>query len=327
MKSRLLGKDGFKVSEIGMGCWQIGGNWGPNISDVKGMDILLSAYESGITFFDTADVYGDGKSEELIGKFIKNYNKPIKVATKFGHDSNVYPNNYSKNILFSSVELSLKRLGLESLDLLQLHCVPTEIIRNGEIFDWLRELKNEGKIKHFGASVETIEEGLICLKRSDILSLQVIFNIFRQKLITDLLPQAKAKGVGIIARVPLASGLLTGKFTKSTQFMENDHRNFNKNGDFFNVGETFAGIPFEKGVELVDELRQFLPPGVSMIQMALRWLLDNDAISTVIAGASSERQVRANADISQLSPLSKELHNKLTEFYTTKVHNHVRGVY
>ena len=327
MKTRLLGEKGFEVGEIGLGCWQLGADWGPSVAEGTAVAILSAAVENGINFFDTANVYGTGRSESLIGQFIQECGKPVVVATKFGRGEDVYPDNYSEDALRRSVDASLKRLGVDALDLLQLHCIPTDALREGEVFDWLRRLKQEGAIRHFGASVETVEEGLLCLEQDGLLSLQVIFNIFRQKLISQLLPQAKARGVGIIVRLPLASGLLTGKFAQDTKFSETDHRFFNRDGQLFNVGETFAGLPFEKGVELVDMLKEYLPTGVSMVQMALRWILDHDAVSLIIPGASSPEQAMTNATASDLEPLPGELYEVLAEFYTKSVHRYIRGPY
>jgi aryl-alcohol dehydrogenase-like predicted oxidoreductase len=327
MKTRRLGKTAVEIGEIGMGCWQLGADWGAPLDKDAAFAILSAASESGITFFDTADVYGAGRSEEHIGQFIKECGKSITVATKFGRGADVYPDQYSEDRLRRSVDASLKRLGVDALDLLQLHCIPDEVLRNGKVFDWLRRLKQEGLIKRFGASVETVAEGLFCLEQDELASLQVIFNIFRQKLVNALLPQAKTRGVGLIVRLPLASGLLTGKFTEDTQFAETDHRHFNRNGECFNVGETFAGLPFEKGVQLADKLQAFLPDGMSMAQMALRWILDHDAVSTIIPGASSPEQAKANAMISGMQPLPDDLHQALSEFYTNNVHQHIRGPY
>lgn len=328
MKSRNLGENNFKISEVGLGCWQLGGDWGADIQKEAAFKILKEAVNNGISFFDTADVYGAGKSELLIGEFIKEYNPQIKVATKFGRGGDVFPNNYSERELKNAVKESIKRLNVTSLDLLQLHCVPTEVLKKGEIFDWLRTLKKDGYIKEFGASVETVEEGFICLEQEGLASLQVIFNIFRQKLIDELLPKAKEKGVGIIVRLPLASGLLTGKFTKNTTFAESDHRNYNKNGDAFNVGETFAGLPFEKGIELSNKIKEdFLPKELTMVQLALRWILDHDAVTTIIPGASSAQQVKLNAEVSDLKSLPTELHKKLNEFYKNEIHENIRGAY
>ena len=327
MKKRQLGTNGFEVSEVGLGCWQIGANWGNEIDETKAFEILEEAVQNGITFFDTADVYGDGRSESLIGEFLKTCKVNIKVATKFGRGSDVFPDNYTEHALRTSVDKSRARLNVDSIDLLQLHCIPTQVLRKGEIFDWLRALKQEGKINHFGASVETVEEGLLCIEQDGLQSLQVIYNIFRQKLTTELLPQAYAKGVGIIVRLPLASGLLTGKFTKETQFLENDHRNFNRDGQVFNVGETFAGIPFEKGVNLSDELKTFCPEDMSMVELSLRWILDHKEVSTIIPGASSPKHISSNAKTSEISSLSEQLMKDLKAFYKDKVKEHIRGPY
>ncbi|MDO1511402.1 aldo/keto reductase [Maribacter confluentis] len=327
MKNRILGNKGFEISEVGLGCWQIGGNWGKGIQENKAFEILEEAVASGITFFDTADVYGDGRSEKLIGDFLKRTKANIRIATKFGRGANVFPNSYTEQALRESVDSSRKRLNVECLDLVQLHCIPTQELKNGHIFNWLRTLKDEGKILHFGASVESVEQGLICLRQEGLQSLQVIYNIFRQKLTQKLLPQAADKGVGIIVRLPLASGLLTGKFSSGTTFSENDHRNFNKDGEIFNVGETFAGLPFNKGVQLANELKTICPSEISMVEMALRWILDHKEVTTIIPGASSPNHIKDNAKASELAPLSKKLMNDLDTFYKEKVHVHIRGVY
>lgn len=328
MKHRVLGNNGFSVSEVGLGCWQLGADWGQDISKENAFGILDEAVKNGITFFDTADVYGSGKSESLIGEFLKTCDTSIRVATKFGRAGDAYPDKYSKDVLRKSVEGSLQRLGVNALDLLQLHCIPTHYLKEGSIFNWLRELQQEGLIKHFGASVETVEEGLICIQQEGLLSLQVIFNIFRQKLVTELFPEAQAKGVGIIVRLPLASGLLSGKFNSHTTFAENDHRNYNRNGDAFNVGETFAGLPFEKGLEFVDVIKHsILPDNLTMVQLALRWILDHEAVSTIIPGASSAKQVISNAEVSNINNVSPETHAALIQLYKTEIHSKIRGGY
>jgi len=289
--------------------------------------ILKTGVENGIDFFDTADVYGAGRSEQLIGRFLASYPHPVTVATKFGRGANVYPDAYTPETLRASVIASKERLGVEAIDLLQLHCIPTMVLRQGEIFDWLRERKAEGVIRHCGASVESVEEALICLEQEELLSLQVIFNIFRQKLISELFPRAQARGVGIIVRLPLASGLLSGKFSRDTVFAETDHRHFNRDGQRFNVGETFAGLPFEKGVELANALKADLPAGMSMAQMALRWILDHEAVSVIIPGASSPAQTAANAAVSKMESLPDEIHAKFSQFYAREVQPHIRGPY
>lgn len=327
MHKRPIGSDKTMISEVGLGTWQIGGSWGM-VEDKTAMEILHTATQAGITFFDTADVYGDGRSEKFIGKFLKQHPQKVYVATKLGRGSIPgWPGNFTPEAMIKHTDDSLSRLGLERIDLIQLHCIPQEVLSDGAVFDVLRDLKKQGKIADFGASVESVEEGLICLKEEGIASLQVIFNIYRQKLIAALFPEAQKQGVSIIARVPLASGLLSGKMKKSTRFDESDHRNFNRDGAAFNVGETFAGLPFEKGVELTEELALLKPEGMTLAQMALRWVLDYDAVSVVIPGASRPSQVLDNAAISDLPPLSPELHKKLETFYKEKVAQHIRGPY
>jgi len=326
MKTRQLGNNGYRIGEVGLGCWQFGGDFG-DMQEETAFSIMATAVDNDVNFFDTANVYGAGRSEDLIGRFLKECPRPVTVATKFGRGADVYPDNYSAGTLRSSVEGSLKRLGVDRLDLLQLHCVPAEVLRKGEIFDWLRQLKQEGLIKEFGASVETVEEGQLCMEQDGLLSLQVIFNIFRQKLVSELLPQANSRGVGIIVRLPLASGLLSGKFTKNTTFAKTDHRNYNRDGQFFNVGETFAGLPFETGVELAEMIKEVLPDGMSMVQLALRWILDHDAVSVMIPGASSPEQAAENAAISEIPPLSADLHQVLSNMYRNSIHDQIRGPY
>lgn len=326
MKQRTLGKMGFEVGEVGLGCWQFGGDFGPMMKETA-TEIMMAAVEKGTTLFDTADVYGNGRSEARIGQFLAETGRDIHVITKFGREEDVYPDKYTEQALRQKTEGSLKRLGIDCLDLTQLHCVPIQILKERAIFDWLRKLKDEGKIKHFGASVESIEEAMLCLEHDDLASLQIIFNIFRQKPIAELLPQAQAKHVAIIVRLPLASGLLAGKFTRETTFVRTDHRNYNRDGRYFNVGETFAGLPFEKGVELADAIKAWVPEEMTMAQMAMRWILDHEAVSVVIPGASSPRQAIDNAKASDLDPLPLELHQRLSTFYQSDVHEHIRGPY
>lgn len=323
---RTLGRNGFEIGEVGTGCWQFGGDFGP-MEDATAFAILDAAVAGGTDFFDTADVYGAGRSEELIGRFLQTCETPITVATKVGRESVLYPDKYRREVVRDSLLRSMKRLDVAVLDLIQLHCIPTEVMLDGEIFEWLRDFKTEGLIKHFGASVESIDQGLICLKQEGLLSLQVIFNPFRMKLVTELLPQAQELGVGIVVRLPLASGLLTGKFTQATKFAESDHRNYNRDGQHFNVGETFAGLPFEKGVELAEALKAFVPTGMTLAQMTLRWILDHDAVSVIIPGASSPAQATGNASAADLEKLSPELHAKISEFYQNEVGQHIRGPY
>lgn len=324
MKTRIFDKTGVHVSEIGLGCWQLGGSdWG-NVDETLAFDILSAAVEAGVDFFDTADVYGGGRSEQLIGRFLKTRREKIFVATKLGR-MGIYPDKYTRATLRAATESSLKNLGVESLDLTQLHCVPTAELRKGDVFEWLREQQRDGKIRHFGASVETMEQALICLEQEGLSSLQVIFNIFRQNPADVLFQKALAGQVAIIVRLPLASGLLGGKMTKETRFPENDHRNYNRDGRFFSVGETFGGIPFEKGVELADALKPRIPGGMTMAQMSQRWILDHEAVSVVITGASRVAQVAANASVSSLPPLGPKLRRSLKDFYENSVKQHIRG--
>ncbi len=326
MKLRQMGKDGYRIGEVGLGCWQFGGDFG-DMPEETALAIMATAVENGVNFFDTANVYGAGRSEALIGRFLKTCSSPVTVATKFGRGDDVYPDKYSEDIMRRSVEASLKRLHVERLDLLQLHCIPPEVLRKGEVFDWLRKLRQDGLIKEFGASVESIAEGLLCMEQEELFSLQVIFNIFRQKIASELLPKAKARGIGIIVRLPLASGLLSGKFTKDTTFVITDHRHYNRDGRFFNVGETFAGLPFETGVALADMIKEVRPGGMSMAQLALRWIIDHDAVSVVIPGASSPEQVRENAAVSEIPALPPALHQVLADMYRRSIHSQIRGPY
>ena len=327
MNTRVFGKTGFSASEMALGCWQLGGtDWG-DVEDRTAFDILSAAVDTGVNFFDTADVYGNGRSETLIGKFLKERKAKIFVATKLGRTGSLYPDKYTEAGVRAATEDSLKRLGVSTLDLTQLHCIPIEELRRGDVFEWLGKLQREGKIRHFGASVESMEEALLCLEQPGLVSLQIIFNIFRQKPIHTLFPKAKEKKVAIIVRLPLASGLLSGKLTKQSKFPENDHRNYNRDGKFFNVGETFAGLPYEKAVELADALKPMVPNGLTMAQMAQRWILDYDAVSVVIPGASRPDQAKANSSVSALPPLDAKLHETLQRFYERDVAAHIRGPY
>lgn len=327
MKTRSF--HGIPVSEVGLGCWQLGGgDWG-DVSDAAALAILRSAYSHGVTFFDTADVYGGGRSEQLIGRWLRE-DKPegVFVATKLGRRGDPgWPENFTYASLRQHTLDSLARLQVETLDLTQLHCIPTDQYRSGEVFEHLRRLRAEGLIQRFGASVESMEEAALCLEQEGLVSLQIIFNVFRQKPIETLFNQAKAKGVALIVRLPLASGLLSGKFTAQTQFAASDHRSYNRDGAAFNVGETFAGLPFEMGVSLADQLKALLPDGLSLADAAQRWILDFDAVTTLIPGATLPSQVEANVAVSALPSLSSELHAAFTRFYTERVAAHIRGPY
>ena len=326
MHDRQFGTEDLLVSEVGLGCWQLGAEWG-EVSEAEAQRILEAALEKEITFYDTADVYGEGRSETFIGNFLKRHpDRNLYVATKVGR-RDLYPDQYTRAGVRACIDRSLKNLQVDALDLVQTHCIPTEVMRDGEIYEWLQILCDEGKIKRFGASVETMEEALLCMRHPGIYSLQIIFNVLRQKALAEVLPLAAEKKVGIIVRLPLNSGLLSGKFNRQTVFATNDHRNFNRDGQAFNVGETFGGLPYEKGLELVDELRSYVPEGMSMAQFALRWCLDQLGVSVIIPGASRADQVYTNARVSELPPLSDSLRNTLKEFYANKVHSHIRGAY
>jgi len=324
MNTRPFGHSTRQVSEIGLGCWQLGGaDWG-NLDDDRAFEILNTAADAGVTFLDTADVYGRGHSETLIGRFLKERGGDFFVATKLGRMPDLYPDGYTEAGVRAAIEASLKRLGVEALDLTQLHCVPPAVLERGEIFEWLRTLRDEGKIREFGASVESIAEARTCLAQEGLCSLQIIFNVFRQSP-AEIFDECLAKHVGVIVRLPLASGLLAGKMTKDQAFAASDHRHYNRDGQAFNVGETFSGLPFEKGVELANALRGSVPAGMTMADMAQRWILDHEAVSTVITGASQPDQARANAAVSSIAPLSPELHQELAAFYQSEVAPHVRG--
>lgn len=327
MKTRLFGGTGREVGEVGLGTWQLGAGWG-NVTEETAMATLRAAYEAGTTLFDTADVYGSGRAETLIGRFLKETRAPIYIATKLGRFSPPgWPENFTAAGVRQHTEASLQRLGVETIDLTQLHCIPFEVLKRGEIFEHLRALKQAGKIRDFGVSVESMEEANFCVRQEGVAALQIIFNIFRQKPIHTLFAEAKRRNVALLVRLPLASGLLGGKMTQATTFPANDHRRFNANGQQFNVGETFAGLPFEKGVELADALKPLVPAGLTLGDFALRWCLDFEAVSAIIPGARNPEQARANARASALPPLGAALHGKLADFYEREVVAHIRGPY
>jgi len=326
MHYRTFGRDDIRVSEVGLGCWQIGGNWG-EVSDATAESILQASIANGVTFLDTADVYGEGRSERTIGNFLKKAPEEVFVATKVGR-LGLYPDNYNYDSIRVGIEASLERLQTDRLDLVQLHCIPHEVLKRGEVFTWLDQLVGEGLIARYGASVESMEEARTCMEKANSLySLQIIFNLFRQKPAEVLLDDAAAKKIAIIARVPLASGLLSGKMSAGQDFEADDHRLFNRDGAAFNVGETFAGLPYEKGLELVESVREILPTEGTMAQQSLRWILDHPAVSVVIPGASKIQQANDNASASEFPPLSREVHNKLKLLYADQVKAHIRGPY
>jgi aryl-alcohol dehydrogenase-like predicted oxidoreductase len=284
--------------------------------------------DQGVNFFDTADVYGNGHSEELLAKATAGSEAEIHIATKFCRAGNIHdPGIYTEKAVRAYCEASLKRLKRDTIDLYQIHCPPLEILKQGLVFVVLDKLQAEGKIRYYGVSVESVEEGLFCLEQPNVRALQVIFNIFRQKPLVELLPAAHAKGVGILARLPLASGLLTGKFKAGTTFEARDHRNFNNNGEQFNVGETFAGLGFAKGQELSLELDWIADGKDSMTRAALRWILDHEAISCVIPGFKNSAQVLDNLGALQVPAFSEDEKRRLAAWYQEKVHVHISGPY
>ena len=320
---------GRNISEIGLGTWQLGNaDWGI-VKEEEAFEILKTFTSLGGNFIDTADVYGMGISEKLIGKFLKTTDKEIFVATKLGRrQDNGYgwPQNFTYDIMRKQIESSLEHLGMSQLFLEQLHCIPTEELKAGNVFKHLRKLKDEKLIQHWGVSVETSEEALLCLREDGISSLQIIFNLFRQHIADEVFEKAKEKNVAIIVRVPLASGLLTGKFNEHTKFAENDHRNFNANGEAFNAGETFSGIKFSEGLHLSKEIAALFPDE-RMASWAIRWILDHPQVTTVIPGASKTSQVESNVAASSLPPLSPDIHKKLRQLYDGKIKPLIRGHY
>jgi len=320
---------GEAIAEVGLGTWQLGSaDWG-NIDEQHAFEILDAYTNAGGNVIDTADVYGMGTSERFIGQYLKQTGKKLYVATKLGrrHDApNGWPQNFTYDAIKRHVEDSLTHLGTDRLFLEQLHCIPTDELRKGEVFDHLRRLQQDGLIQHFGVSVETAEEARICLEHKDVASLQIIFNLFRQHLAEAFFDTAQQQGTALIARVPLASGLLSGKFNSNTVFSETDHRNYNANGDAFNVGETFSGVAFDKGVTFAEEIKALLPEG-SLAQQSVRWILQHPAITTVIPGASKVSQVTSNVAATQLPAFSNEVMQALSRLYNDNIKPEIRGVY
>ncbi|WP_200979448.1 aldo/keto reductase [Echinicola sp. 20G] len=307
MRYRKLGKTGFNISEVSLGTWQVGGGWGGSFDGKAADKILNAAIDNGVNFLDTADVYDAGMSEEAVGKLLKSRSEDIFVATKCGRQINPHVNEgYTPAALRTYVEVSLKNMQLETLDLIQLHCPPTEVFQRDEIFELFERLKDEGKIRNMGVSVEKVMEAELAIQYSNVTTVQIIFNMFRQKPAETFFAKAKTKNVGIIARVPLASGMLSGKMTLSRKFDENDHRNFNREGKAFDKGETFSGVDFEKGLTAVEELKDIFSGVEPLAKWALRWILMFDEVSTVIPGASREGQVIDNINAAGLPELSTE---------------------
>lgn len=295
MEQRTLGKTGRDVSVVGLGTWQLGADWG-NVDPAQARAVLAASAEAGVTFFDTADVYGDGRSEQAIGAFLAdNPGLDITVATKMGRRMDQQPENYNLANFRQWVDRSRRNLRTDSLDLVQLHCPPTAVYSNAEVYDALDTLVTEGAIRNYGVSVERTDEALEAIRHEGTASVQIILNAFRLKPLDAVLPAAKAAGVGIIARVPLASGLLSGKYSKETSFPENDHRNYNRAGDSFDVGETFSGVDYELGLKAVAEFEQLVPEGTATAQAAIAWIIAQEGVTSVIPGARNVEQAKSNA--------------------------------
>lgn len=319
MNYRKLGKTNFNISEIALGTWQVGGKWGSPFNDITADELINTAIDNGVNFIDTADVYENGLSETAVGRVVRSRSERIYVATKCGRHINPHVNEgYQPKVLQKFVEDSLKRTGLETLDLIQLHCPPTEVYYRPEIFELFDRLKEQGKIQNLGVSVEKVEEGLKAIEYPNVTTVQIIFNLFRQRPSELFFKEAQKKDIGIIARVPLASGLLTGLFDSKTTFGPQDHRNFNRNGAAFDKGETFSGIDYELGLKAVEALKVLFPGVPNLAPIALQWILSFDAISCIIPGASKASHVQSNLsvyDLPQLTPDKIAAMNAIYEKY------------
>ena len=323
MNYRELGRTGWKVSEISFGAWAIGGSWG-TVDDRESLAALHKAVDLGVNFFDTADVYGDGHSERLLARLRKERGEEIIIATKAGRRLNPHKAaGYNRENLTAFVERSLRNLETDAIDLLQLHCPPTEVYYMPEVFGILDDLVAAGKIRYYGVSVEKVEEALKAIEYPNVQSVQIIFNIFRQRPAGLFFAEAKKRKVGILARVPLASGLLTGKFTADSRFEADDHRSFNRRGEAFDRGETFAGLDCDLGLQAVAALKEVCPEGMSLAQFALRWILMFDAVTCAIPGAKRPGQVEENLKAADFPPLSPETLDAVKEIYEQKVKDHV----
>jgi aryl-alcohol dehydrogenase-like predicted oxidoreductase len=317
----MLGRTGREVSEVGFGAWQIGADWG-EVDEDAAMATLHAAVDAGVTFFDTADVYGDGRSERLVGR-LRRERPEITVATKMGRRMAQTVENYSPEHFRAWNDRSRENLGMETLDLVQLHCPPTDLYYVPAVFEDLEAMVAEGRIAAYGVSVERVEEALKAIEYPNVQTVQIIFNAFRQRPAGVFFREAAARGVGVIVRVPLASGLLSGKYTPQTTFGADDHRNFNAHGESFDVGETFAGVPFAVGLDAVDELRPVVPEGVTMAQFALRWILMHDAVTTVIPGARNPEQAQANAAAAAVAPLDASTMEHVSAVYEQRIAKYV----
>ncbi len=327
MNYRTLGKTGLKVSEISLGTWQVGGKWGSDFNEKTAEEIINTAIDHGINFIDTADVYSNGLSEKTVGKVVRSRSEEVYIATKCGRQLNPHTNAaYNIAVLRKFVENSLSNLGVERIDLIQLHCPPTEVYYRPEIFDLFDQLTKEGKIRNYGVSVAKVEEALIAIEYPRVSTVQIIFNMFRQRPSELFFREAKAKNVGIIARVPLASGLLTGKFGKSSTFDKDDHRFFNRDGEVFDKGETFSGIDFELGLKAVHELKEIFKDQ-NMVHKALQWILAFEEVSCIIPGASSVSQLLSNLDTFSSAPLLESEQEKVNSVYNKYIKKEVHHLW
>ncbi|MCA1217430.1 aldo/keto reductase [Streptomyces sp. 8L] len=319
MEQRVLGRTGREVSVVGLGTWQLGADWG-DVAEADATDVLDAAVESGVTFFDTADVYGDGRSEQLIGRYLKERpDAGVFVATKMGRRAEQLPENYVLDNFRTWNDRSRANLGVDTLDLVQLHCPPSAVFASDEVFDALDTLVAEQRIAAYGVSVETCAQALTAIARPGVASVQIILNPFRLKPLDEVLPAARAAGVGVIARVPLASGLLTGKYTKDTVFAADDHRSFNRHGEAFDQGETFSGVDFETGLAAAAEFAALAPAGATPAATALRWIVQQDGVSSVIPGARSRAQAKGNAAAAALPALSPETLAAVRDLYDRRI--------
>ena len=319
MKYRELGRTGWKVSEISFGAWAIGGAWG-NVDDKESLTALHAALDGGVNFFDTADVYGDGHSERLLAKLKKERKEKFYITTKAGRRlPKQTPEGYSRENLTAWIERSLRNLETDTLDLLQLHCPHPDVYYRPEVFGILDDMVKAGKIRYYGVSVEKVEEALKAIEFPGVQTVQIIFNIFRQRPSELFFPEAKRRKVGILARVPLASGMLSGKFTRDSKFEKDDHRNFNRHGEAFDRGETFSGVDYETGLHVVEELKALAPKNASLAQLALRWILEFPAVTCSIPGAKRPAQVAENIAASDLKPLSQATMMRIQAIYETEI--------
>jgi aryl-alcohol dehydrogenase-like predicted oxidoreductase len=324
MNYRTLGRTGFEISEISLGTWQVGGKWGEPFDHKNAEKILQTAVDQGINFIDTADVYGDGESEKAVGKFVRSRKDRIYVATKCGRRLNPHTNEaYKPEVLRKFVEDSLKNIGLETIDLIQLHCPPTEVYYRPDIFELFENLKREGKILNLGVSVEKVEEALKAIEYPNVTTVQIIFNMFRQRPSELFFHEAIAREIGLIVRVPLASGLLTGQYNKNTQFSKGDHRFFNRQGMAFDKGETFSGINYETGIEAVEKLKRYFPEYQNLAPAALKWILMFNEVSCIIPGASRPEQVLANLEALKIPELNVKQLEGINEVYETMIKKEV----